>query len=237
MQQKLDQYLDSLEKPLSQLTPYERQEWRTEAAQHITHLAEAHEELGLSQREALEEAIRQFGDAKIVAQRLRQETANRRVSFHPLQAITAALLVLMLAQVGVLMLMGVLSAINIRAGQILPYSVLCIASFALYLGGPIVGGLLLGRQLPRWRVSSSHTSFSRKTTSSFIVTILLQLFWLTVLQSVLGAFAGSVTPGAPTIDFRFSLLCVPLIVIAAIAGNSLTRARMRHRLSTIGAGL
>lgn len=234
MPQKLEQYLDSLEKPLARLTPQERQEWRTEVAQHISSLAEAHTELGATEQEALEAAIAQFGDAKVVAHRLRQEAAYRRITFSPFQAITSALLVLILAQVAVLVFMGVLAAINIRAGWMLPYSALCVASFLLFLSGPILGGILLGRMLPRWRIV--RDSFSTRTVIFFVLMILLELFWLTVLQGVLGAFAGSFTPGAPEIDFRFSLLCVPLTVLAALSGSRWASSQMRRRAITVEAG-
>jgi uncharacterized membrane protein len=66
----LDEFLDQLERPLHRLSVSERQEWREEARQHLVYLAEAHEELGASPDEALQAAMRQFGNPQRISREL-----------------------------------------------------------------------------------------------------------------------------------------------------------------------
>lgn len=59
---RLEAYLDECEAPLARCTGTERAEWRDEARQHLIALMELHVELGASEEEALEAALRQFGE-------------------------------------------------------------------------------------------------------------------------------------------------------------------------------
>jgi hypothetical protein len=59
---RVEAYLDELERPLAHLPASERREWREEARQHLLSLAAAHEELGASPQEAVDAAVREFGD-------------------------------------------------------------------------------------------------------------------------------------------------------------------------------
>lgn len=71
---RLEQYLDELERPLTSLGENVRREWREEARQHLADLAAAHEELGTDPNTALEQALRQFGEAAKVGQAVRRES-------------------------------------------------------------------------------------------------------------------------------------------------------------------
>jgi hypothetical protein len=67
---RLDEYLDECEAPLARLPITERDEWRDEARQHLLALVEAHVELGVSEEEAVEAALRQFGEPRQLGKKL-----------------------------------------------------------------------------------------------------------------------------------------------------------------------
>jgi hypothetical protein len=67
---QLEAYLDECEAPLARLPVTERDEWRDEARQHLLALVEAHLELGRSEEEAVEAALRQFGEPRRLGKRL-----------------------------------------------------------------------------------------------------------------------------------------------------------------------
>src|SRR5947209_3644884 len=75
---RLDEYLDRLSEPVTVLSAREQQEWREEARQHLLCLAAAYEELGSSPEEALEAALRQFGDARQIGRRLDAAERHRQ---------------------------------------------------------------------------------------------------------------------------------------------------------------
>jgi hypothetical protein len=75
---RLEEYLDQLERPLTALSPTARREWREEAHEHLQSLIAAHEELGSSPEEAVEAAVRQFGDAARIGRGLRSVARRRR---------------------------------------------------------------------------------------------------------------------------------------------------------------
>jgi hypothetical protein len=57
---RLRAYLDALDKPVASLGNEVRQDWRSEAEQHLRSLIAAHEELGSTHAEAVAEALAQF---------------------------------------------------------------------------------------------------------------------------------------------------------------------------------
>src|SRR5205085_4514452 len=67
---------DDVEQHLKKLPSWERREWREEALQHLTALADAHEELGSAPVEAAEAAIRQFGAPVRLGKELRASSLD-----------------------------------------------------------------------------------------------------------------------------------------------------------------
>lgn len=76
---QLDHYLETLEGRLKRLTPARRQEEMQEIRQHLEALAASHRIAGLSEDEAAEAAIRQFGHAEQVGQALSQASQQQRM--------------------------------------------------------------------------------------------------------------------------------------------------------------
>ena len=81
----LEVYLDECEAPLARLPETERAGWRDEAQQHLVALVEAHIELGASEEEAVEAALRQFGEPNRLGKKLAvamRRTACPRAEAH-----------------------------------------------------------------------------------------------------------------------------------------------------------
>jgi len=76
---QLDHYLETMEGRLKSLTPARRQEEMQEIRQHLEALAAGHRIAGLSENEAVEAAIRQFGHAEQVGQALNQASQQKRI--------------------------------------------------------------------------------------------------------------------------------------------------------------
>lgn len=72
-EQKLQTYLNALEKPLASQTEEVQREWRSEAESHLRSIIAAQEETGSSHEEAVAAALQRFGDARRVARRMRLE--------------------------------------------------------------------------------------------------------------------------------------------------------------------
>jgi hypothetical protein len=91
---RLETYLDQVEQQLKRLPAWERQEWREEARQHLSALAEAREELGWTPEAALEASLQQFGEPERLGKELlassslalgaRQESRDLAWSLHVL---------------------------------------------------------------------------------------------------------------------------------------------------------
>ncbi len=75
----LDHYLETMEGRLKRLTPAQRQEEIQEVRQHLEALVAGHRVAGLSEDEAIEAAIRQFGHAEQVGQELSQAPRQKRM--------------------------------------------------------------------------------------------------------------------------------------------------------------
>jgi hypothetical protein len=69
---KIESYLESVRKRLDQLPAAERNAELTEVRDHLTELARGHAELGMTEQEAIQTALRQFGDPKLVGTNLRR---------------------------------------------------------------------------------------------------------------------------------------------------------------------
>ena len=67
---QLDHYIETIEARLKSLSPARRQEEMQEIRQHLEALVAGHRIAGLSEDEAVEAAIRQFGHAEQVGQEL-----------------------------------------------------------------------------------------------------------------------------------------------------------------------
>lgn len=144
---RLETYLDQVEQQLTRLPTWEREEWRDEARQHLSALAEAREELGWSPEAALEASLRQFGEPEQLGKELlassslavrdRQTSARVAWSVHALSwnvLVTLVTLNLLLAQPPELL------RVPAAAGTL-----------AVFLLGQTLGGALLG-----WKVRDRH---------------------------------------------------------------------------------
>lgn len=76
---QLDHYLATLDGRLKRLTPARRQEEMQEIRQHLEALAAGHRIAGLSEDEAAEAAIHQFGHAEQVGQELGKASQKQRI--------------------------------------------------------------------------------------------------------------------------------------------------------------
>lgn len=74
--QRLEEYLQAMEQHLDGVSPEARREWREEAHGHLLALVEAHEELGASRAEAVEAALKQFGNEKQIGRALASATRH-----------------------------------------------------------------------------------------------------------------------------------------------------------------
>ena len=72
MNSRLEQYLETLDVHLAALPDERRRGLREEARQHVLDLAAAHRELGSDEDEALQAALRQFGDPRRVGKQYRR---------------------------------------------------------------------------------------------------------------------------------------------------------------------
>lgn len=75
---RLDQYIETIENRLKSLPPVRRQEEIQEVRQHLEALVAGHRIAGLSEDEAMETAIRQFGHAEQVGQELSKASRRQR---------------------------------------------------------------------------------------------------------------------------------------------------------------
>lgn len=76
---QLDHYIASIEARLKSLSPARRQEEMREIRHHLEALIAGHRIAGLSEDEAVEAAIRQFGHAEQVGQELSKASQRQRM--------------------------------------------------------------------------------------------------------------------------------------------------------------
>lgn len=69
---KIESYLESVRERLGKLPVAERDAELTEVRDHLAELARGHAELGMTEQEAIQTALRQFGDPKSVGTNLRR---------------------------------------------------------------------------------------------------------------------------------------------------------------------
>jgi hypothetical protein len=229
MQKQLEQYLDSLEKPLSKLSVTERREWRQEAEQHLASLAAAHEELGADHEAALEAAIAQFGDAPRIARAMRSETTRSRFYVSPIQGLAGALVLQLVVAILGLVGLGVLAVIYIK-GDGASDDVVSIGARALLAGSPLIGGALLGCNRHRWRLAPGATPPDRLTTFFSYLGIVVATLLICATDSVLWTLADFSRHGAPGIDARSIFVRLSLTVVSAAAGRAYDRTVRQTRM-------
>ncbi len=78
---QLDAYIETIESRLNGLPPARRQEEMQEIRQHLEALAAGHRIAGLSEDEAVEAAVRQFGHAEQVGQELSKASQQQRMRY------------------------------------------------------------------------------------------------------------------------------------------------------------
>ncbi|HLK59250.1 MAG TPA: permease prefix domain 1-containing protein [Chthonomonadaceae bacterium] len=190
---RLEQYLDTLEKPLSALSIETRREWREEARQHVLAIADAHEALGMPPEQALEAALQRFGDAAQIGRQVARYPVNEPLSG---RAAVALFSIPLLAAMG---LLTVLAYVYVLTDSSLALNGLQVAGTAAYLLVPLLGGWLVGRRCHR-----------RQSVTSVLLSLALAGILFTPISGILliPAF-GSSFATAPT-DLRLGLLWLPL---------------------------
>jgi hypothetical protein len=77
---RIDRYIETLGARLRSLSPAQRDEELREVRQHLDALVAGHNARGLSEEEAVEAALRQFGHAEQIGQQLQGALAPRRTA-------------------------------------------------------------------------------------------------------------------------------------------------------------
>jgi len=209
-----ESYLDTVEQSLRFLPQTERAEWREEARQHLQEIARAEEELGLSPEEARKEAMRLFGDAAQIGQRMAQSTVQR-----PSLGQSAAALFSRPLIVAMPLLIGLAYA-YVSNDSPLYFRALqggCILAFVLV---PILGGRCVGKYL-----RSGPMRLSAIVGSSVV-----GFFSLLVASVLLVPVLGTTVEGA-VLDFRLGMLWLPLTFGSLLWSR---RKRVRDLLTTPG---
>ena len=149
---RLEHYLDEMERPLTRLSAETRREWREEARQHLLDLVAAHEELGASPQEAMEAALRQFGDARQIGRQLQRAAQEQTMGPGAALALFSPLLI-----AAILLLTGCAYA-YVLSGSLLAYTVLQWAGVGAFLAVPILGGWRVGRRRSARRAGAASRS-------------------------------------------------------------------------------
>lgn len=163
----LDQFFQRLNKPLKRMPQPARAELHAELRQHLAALVAAHEELGSTPEEALDLALRQFGDPAKIGHRLWWEwflSSRRRPSEGFLAAGYALVLYALcdllfalpplLAPLGDRLVPSSCMAALRSGGDFLRYAQTLellglLTVLAMTLGVPALVGWLVGRKFPR----------------------------------------------------------------------------------------
>jgi len=209
-----ESYLDTVEQSLRSLPQTERAEWREEARQHLQEIARAEEELGLSSEEARKEAMRLFGDAAQIGQRMAQSTVRR-----PCPGQTAVALFSRPLIVAMLLLIGLAYA-YVSTDSPLYFRALqcgCVLAFLLV---PILGGRYVG----------SHLRSGPSQLSAITGLTLVGFCSLPVASVLLVPALGTTVEGA-ALDFRLGILWLPLTLCSLLWSR---RKRVRDLLTTPG---
>ncbi len=209
-----ESYLDTVEQSLRALPQTERAEWREEARQHLQEIAHAEEELGLTPEEARMEAIRLFGDAAQIGQRLAQSAVQR-----PSPGRTAAALFSRPLIVAMLLLIGLAYAYVFTESPLCFRALQCGCVLAFVLV-PILGGRYVGKYL--------HSGPSQL---SAITGLTIVGFCSLPVASVLLVPALGTTVEGAVLDFRLGVLWLPLTLCSLLWSR---RKRVRDLLTTPG---
>ncbi|MCW3096534.1 MAG: hypothetical protein JWL77_2152 [Chthonomonadaceae bacterium] len=201
---RFESYLDTLEHSLRSLPQAERAEWREEARQHLQEIARAAEEMGLAPDEARAEAMRLFGDAAQIGQRMAQSTEQGRHRGRAAATLFSGPLI-----VAMLLLIGLAYAYVSTDSPLLFHVLQCGCALAFVLV-PILGGRRVGKYL---RPGPSLLPAAMGLT---LIGLLSMPITGVLLVPVLGAPVDHAV-----VDFRWGLLWLPL------AGFSLWWSRRR----------
>jgi len=79
--QRVQTYLDALEKPMASQGEAAAQEWRQEAEAHLYSLIQANMELGSTYEEAVTAALKQFGNTATIGREVAQVTRQHKTYF------------------------------------------------------------------------------------------------------------------------------------------------------------
>lgn len=188
-----ESYLDVVEQSLHALPGTERAEWREEARQHLQEIACAAEEIGLTPDAARAEAMRLFGNAEQIGQRLAQSPGRSTVPGRTPAALFSGPLV-----IAMLLLIGLAYAYVLTDSPLLFCGLQFGGALSFFLV-PILGGRRVGKQ------------FRARSANLFSVSglILVGLLSLPISGVLLVPALGAPVDGA-ALDFRWGVLWLPL---------------------------
>lgn len=178
---------------LNLLPEWERREWREEAAQHLAALAAAHEELGETPDEAVEAAVRQFGEPARLGKALLAESSAARRDREASRRLAWSLHVL---SWDVLVTIFALSLVTGQTDWV-PSGLLLTVALIVFCLGHAIGGALLG-----WTVRADRLGPA------------------VVLPYALLLAAATVATGTPTAHPVADLVAASGIVAAGLAAGS-----------------
>ena len=136
-QRRLERYLEEVSKPLPKA---EREEWRTEASQHLEAMITAYEELGHSRPEAITLALQRFGAAATLGSHLSKE-ANKNDRWSTLRGdFVSFILPMTFCFIG----LGVVSLIYSVTGYEKLHEGLMVAGRTLQFAAPVLSGAWMG---------------------------------------------------------------------------------------------
>jgi hypothetical protein len=214
MHSRLERYLEELERPLTALTPEARAEWREEARQHLAALAAAHEELGSSPEEAVEAALRQFGDARQIGRQVQQSSPEGLQKGGSWRAIGRAYLLFSAP-----LMAGIIAMIGFGYAYVLSLNpaaldAMRVAGACAFVAVPVAGGWRVGRRMP-----------GRRPGMHLLAALALSFFAVPIagvfLHPALGFGQGA------DFDARWGLLWLPTASLSATLASWWTRQRRR----------
>jgi hypothetical protein len=207
---RLEQYLDELERPLAGLSEGVRSEWREEARQHVLGLAAAHEELGSSPDEALEAALRQFGNARRIGEQVRQfslgQDLDGKTAFTLFSAPVIVTLILMIG----------LNYWYAWSSSDAALRAMALTGAQMFIAVPVIGGWRVGR-----RIRTARRKMRPLCGLLLSVLLSVPIASLYVLP-ILGFGQG---PGNLYLDWRWGLLWLPMASLSAALANRWERRR------------
>lgn len=219
MHSRLEEYLDTVEKPLTSLPKPAREEWREEARQHLESLVAAHEELGSSREEAVEAALLQFGDAQAIGVQM------RRATIHDSDGWRAASVAFALVGLPLVVWMAVLTVIGmslLNSSGTVNMTLFYGATAAGYAAVPLMGGWWAGRYCRRHRLL--FPASRRRAGMVYLPWMALAMAQYVIMGTVFFHFAFS-RSGVPDFNFLTGLPWIPM----TMAGFQMGRGKKRRR--------